>query len=671
MNRARPLYHAPHLAAAKLPGPTRAVHQERKSVEPGQAEMKHGTFPRFAYSFSDIHIHADPTAQARSDPLEAEADRMAVSVLADPAPESRSAPPRITSTGVSNAPGEVPASVHRVLQGAGSPLAPALRRDMERRFDFDFSSVRIHTGPAAAQSAREVDADAYTVGNRIVFGTRAVATDVGEGRGLLAHELTHVVQQRSAAPSAMRLQRRQRDPDEAAAITKEETALTALAKRALASPTPEIAVHEVMWRLINAYGLDMHSELSGSRYDKSRKGVFVDFKGTGPRTQGDVVAGDDVLQRVANGDAPAVAKEIEAQLGRLDTARGTIDYVFIMGADKKGTPNPFYTEAKKFFQAEYPGATMVEDVRDLDGINQRINAGGKSVRDLIIVSHAHPDGTLQFSLNPHDPTPGQVDYAELMEANKTGSITQPKPDLVGFWTNVLIRGCNLGRGEAMLDEVRTAFGGSARVIAPTHEQVYTGRTESLGGPFYEEPGESKLSDEDAFKRIKAKPEYAFITDWDAMRHTLKRFPDNSDDVWYDGPFPEHGKEMDLLRFEAKNYHINPRDYTFDSSTIEITADGKNFTNFLFKAKDEFKNGPVTIRQETPPTNSEAEDKSKKRLARPSAYQVKAERQPSGLHLKVVVHVTRTEWELYHAQIHKGGKGFNPRAGTRPWFGDTE
>jgi hypothetical protein len=234
------------------------------------------------------------------------------------------------------------------------------------------------------------------------------------------------------------------------------------------------------------YGLDMHSELSGSRHDKGRKGVFVDFKGTGPRTQGEIIAGDDVLQPVAKGDAPAVAKDIEAQVGRLDTARGTIDYVFIMGVDKKRSTNKFYTEAKKFFTAEYSSATIVEDVRDLDGINQRINAGGKPVGDLIIVSHAHPDGTLQFSLKPNDPTPGQVDYAELMEAKKVGSITQPKPDLVGFWKNVLIRSCNLGRSEAMLDEVRTAFGGSARIIAPTHGQHYSGRTESLAGPFYED-----------------------------------------------------------------------------------------------------------------------------------------------------------------------------------------
>ncbi|MDN8615096.1 eCIS core domain-containing protein [Variovorax ginsengisoli] len=552
----------------------------------------------------------------------------------------------------------------QVLQQAGSPIAPMLLRDMERRFDADFSAVRIHSGTMAAQSAREVAADAYTVGRNIVFGAGRRADGTGDGRRLLAHELAHVVQQRGASAAPIRLQRRARDPDEAAAITKEETTLAALAKRALASGKPAFAVHEVVWRLINAYGLDMHFELSGSRYDKGRKGVFVDFKGSGPRTTGTIVAGDDALQRVAKGDAPALAKEIEAQIGRVDTARGAIDYVFIMGKDAAKSGNKFYTEAKKFFTAEYAGATLVEDVRDLDGINQRINSGGKPVANLIIVSHAHPDGTLQLSLDAKDATPGKVEYAELKKANAAGGITQPKPDLVGFWTNVLIRGCNLGRSEEMLGEVRTAFGGSARVIAPTHGQRYGGGTESLADPFYEEPGASKLSDEDAFKRMKAKPEYAFVTDWAAMRKKLRRTTDQSQEVAYDGVFPSKGKELDLLRSQAKQ--LNVKDFTFGSSRRV----GKD-TVFTFTPKNEFKNGPVDITAETPPSDSEAIALAKENIARPSAYTFTVRRIQSGLKLKVVVDVVRTEWELHHAEIHKGGKGFDPRPGSKPWYGDTD
>jgi hypothetical protein len=62
-----------------------------------------------------------------------------------------------------------PASVDRTLAGAGQPLEPALRHDMEQRIGFDFSNVRVHAGAAAAESARDVNARAYTVAHNIVF----------------------------------------------------------------------------------------------------------------------------------------------------------------------------------------------------------------------------------------------------------------------------------------------------------------------------------------------------------------------------------------------------------------------------------------------------------------------------------------------------------------------
>jgi hypothetical protein len=66
---------------------------------------------------------------------------------------------------------------------------------MEQRFSYDFSRVRVHSGGIAEQSALDVNADAYTVGNDIVFGAGRFAPATQEGRRLIAHELTHVVQQ--------------------------------------------------------------------------------------------------------------------------------------------------------------------------------------------------------------------------------------------------------------------------------------------------------------------------------------------------------------------------------------------------------------------------------------------------------------------------------------------
>ena len=67
---------------------------------------------------------------------------------------------------------------------------------MAQRFGYDFSRVRVHCDEAADQSARDVNAHAYTVGHDIVFAASRFAPNTLEGRRLLAHELVHVVQQR-------------------------------------------------------------------------------------------------------------------------------------------------------------------------------------------------------------------------------------------------------------------------------------------------------------------------------------------------------------------------------------------------------------------------------------------------------------------------------------------
>ena len=96
-----------------------------------------------------------------------------------------------------------PSSVHAALSAPGQPLAAETRAFFEPRFGHDFSGVRVHTGAAAEQSAREVNAKAYTVGDDIVFGVGRLAPETHEGRRLIAHELTHVVQQ--TGPDVIRL----------------------------------------------------------------------------------------------------------------------------------------------------------------------------------------------------------------------------------------------------------------------------------------------------------------------------------------------------------------------------------------------------------------------------------------------------------------------------------
>jgi hypothetical protein len=94
-------------------------------------------------------------------------------------------------------PATAPSSVHVVLRSPGQPLDQTTRTFMEPRFGHDFSRVRVHTNSRAAESARAVNALAYTVGRNVVFGEGQYRPGTNEGRRLLAHELTHVVQQRS------------------------------------------------------------------------------------------------------------------------------------------------------------------------------------------------------------------------------------------------------------------------------------------------------------------------------------------------------------------------------------------------------------------------------------------------------------------------------------------
>ncbi len=102
------------------------------------------------------------------------------------------------------APTSVPPIVHEVLRSPGQPLDPATRAFMEPRFGHDFSRVRVHTDAKAAQSARAVNALAYTVGRNVVFGASLYAPGTSNKQRLLTHELTHVVQQgsQSRTPSA-------------------------------------------------------------------------------------------------------------------------------------------------------------------------------------------------------------------------------------------------------------------------------------------------------------------------------------------------------------------------------------------------------------------------------------------------------------------------------------
>lgn len=130
-----------------------------------------------------------------NDPLEREADEVARMVTA-PAKHGQ-LPPTIqrSSAQTGGDAGSAPESVERVLSRTGQPLGSQVHRDMGERFGHDFAQVRVHTDADAAASADDINAKAYTVGNNVVFGSGQFNPGTDEGRFLIAHELTHVVQQ--------------------------------------------------------------------------------------------------------------------------------------------------------------------------------------------------------------------------------------------------------------------------------------------------------------------------------------------------------------------------------------------------------------------------------------------------------------------------------------------
>ncbi|MFQ5524999.1 MAG: DUF4157 domain-containing protein [Thermoanaerobaculia bacterium] len=160
------------------------------------------------------------------------------------------------------------------LQGRGSPLSPAQRGFFEPRFGQDLSAVRLHTGPAATDAARLARARAFTVGRDIVFGAGEHRPETRSGQKLMAHELTHVVQQTPL--TARRKPVLQRQPAAAEATAASETAPR---ETAAAETTPaETAAPESGGEAaseVHAPGLLVEDDATEVEPDQMTKSAFM------------------------------------------------------------------------------------------------------------------------------------------------------------------------------------------------------------------------------------------------------------------------------------------------------------------------------------------------------------------------------------------------------------
>lgn len=126
-----------------------------------------------------------------------------------------------------------------VSSGGGQPLEEPVRADMEGRLGQSFSDVRVHTGDAAHTSAASVNAHAYTVGSNIVFQRDKYDPGSDAGRTMLAHELTHVVQQRSGPVDGTPTGAGVRVSDPSDRFEREAAATAERAMSAPAAPTAQ------------------------------------------------------------------------------------------------------------------------------------------------------------------------------------------------------------------------------------------------------------------------------------------------------------------------------------------------------------------------------------------------------------------------------------------------
>ncbi|MGB7926295.1 MAG: DUF4157 domain-containing protein [Pyrinomonadaceae bacterium] len=173
---------ADHVAARvmSMPAPAAADHAQRQNRDEEEEKVQ----------MKPLAASVSPLAQRAAVAPEEEEEK-GLLAQAKPSPEQTEA------GGAFDAGSDVESGLAE-SRGAGSPLPHETRAFMESRFGADFSDVRVHTDGKAVQLNREVSAQAFTHGADIYFGNGKYSPDTDSGKQLLAHELTHVIQQRGS-----------------------------------------------------------------------------------------------------------------------------------------------------------------------------------------------------------------------------------------------------------------------------------------------------------------------------------------------------------------------------------------------------------------------------------------------------------------------------------------
>ena len=530
----------------------------------------------------------------------------------------------------------------------GQALEADTRATLEPAFGFDLSSVRVHTDESAAASAGALNARAFTIGEHVVFGAAEFAPHSAEGQTLLAHELTHVAQQQGGGGAlAMGGSATVQSPpnvdfDTVTLPTTETsgadgdqpgsnaaTQTPAPAARPLesgaASTTSEAPASPDATRIAAAMrpGLDARTVVVPRDHPSEREAERVSDAFRRSALVRPALAARSVgAGAIARAPAPAKASRPPG-----------VDLVFIMGKDRTKR-NPFYSEAVKYFRAQVPGATLINDEahRSLETVFAYLRQHPDRVANLYLVSHANEDGTLSFPIGSTDKD-RKTSYGELNKAltDSPERFGLPK-GVIDAETVIRIKGCNIGRSTRMLDALDRAFGGAAKVVAPTHKQVYgteyTGKGRSRTTTHYEALDVYFIE----YTGNRAVPRASQLAEFQTKYTHL-------DAAWWARTIPKRGARRDVVQTT----------YSYD-----YTTNVKN-KNTKAEAEDE--------------ARAKAIEWGETDLARPDMYEWRVLRtSPSKAGWKVVVAGEKTNYVIDRIVADAAGKRLQPAEGDVTFFG---
>ena len=246
------------------------------------------------------------------------------------------------------------------LRGGGRALPEPTRAFFESRFGYDFSQVRVHTDSQATETARAVNAQAFTLGQDIVFRGGHYAPHTGWGKRLLAHELTHIVQQRATtgrnqtsqkgiagtevranipniaignvvhmgSRSGAGIVQRQKAP----AWQEKAKSIIRIAQRK--SGSRRFDGFEVVWKIINAYYPSEASMVHGVSWKEDIPGIRGEVDETGKTT---IWVGNEFLDSISETTFWTRKMEVGRELARLGIMTGVLQRQQTMNAEVSST----------------------------------------------------------------------------------------------------------------------------------------------------------------------------------------------------------------------------------------------------------------------------------------------------------------------------------------------